>query len=158
MERKDIISTFISTIIIFALIFISATLTACQSKFQNTLNSIEETKIEEIDNEDRISYIGFYWTYVQDIVYYRDDNGFIIEYYDPDTFDWEKMKQETHRTKWYGEDTSVYIPIQIDNKYVSQFLIDYNNETNEYNWEIVEQWIPEVEDYLWYLQPRNLND
>ena len=155
MEKREIFSTIISTVIIFTLIVLSAIMAACQP----VLKDIEQTKTEEIDNENRISYIGFYWTYIQDIVYYRDDNGFIIEYYDPDVFDWEKMKEETHRKEWFGEKDSIpYIPIQIDNKYVSQFLIDYNNETNEYNWEIVEQWIPEVEDYLWYLQPRNLND
>lgn len=155
MKKREIISTIISTVIIFALIFISAALKACQS----ALSNIEHTKIEELDNEDRISYIGFYWNYVQDVIYYKDDNGFIIEYYDPDVFDWEKLKEETHRKEWFGEKDSVpYIPIQIDNEYISKFLIDYNDENNEYNWEIVEKWIPEVEDYLWYLQPRNLND
>ncbi len=130
-------------------------LVSCEKHNNGKNTYIPHVEDMEYNVDTNTNYIAFYWQYVEDVIYYKDDNGFIIEYNDPDVFDFMHLKELTKRDKWFGEDSnSLYIPIQIDNQFVSKFLMDYNDSLNEYDWIIVEKWIPEVEDILWYLEPR----
>ena len=150
MKKREIISTVISTVIIFALIILSAVMTACQP-----------TQLKEKYNHIKVTYENMYFNInpqnIVELVFAED--GLLVHYNNIDQFDYENLRNITHRKYWFTTSFGTpCIPVQIDDSISVEFITDMLNYKDTPNFAIkdkyliVEQYIPEVNDFLWYIE------
>lgn len=106
------------------IIFIIAViLTACSGANPN-YNNIVDSSATIV--EDKVFEIAFDYSAITNMHYLEDDNVFVIEYNDPDVFDYETLAFITGRDKWYGE----YVECVVDEHILDDFVYNKQNYEN----------------------------
>ena len=68
---------------------------------------------------------------IDSVIYYEDDNAFVLHYDDPDVFDLDNLAYKSGRDKWYGE----YVAVDVDDTLVTEFLNDYTKYLQNKDWD-----------------------
>lgn len=68
---------------------------------------------------------------IDTIIFYEDDDAFVLHYDDADVFDLDNLAYQTGRDKWYGE----YVSIYVDDTLITEFLNDYHKYLTNKNWD-----------------------
>lgn len=129
--------------VLFVIVKMSLVTHACNSSIVSK-DTIKEYSIDDEEfwiTEDiaqiydkSFDTMDLYFDYIEDIVFYGDDNLFIIEYNNDDAIDYDHLAELTGRTKWYGD----YIACEIDESILSEFksdeqdYIDLSNDINKH--------------------------
>lgn len=89
---------------------------------------------KEQSNPDAII---FEFSNIDSCFYSWEDGCFIINYNDPDVFDYNAMAWRSGREEWYGD----YVSLDIEDSLVGQFLVDYHKYIELLHGSYQENWI-----------------
>lgn len=164
---SNIVQALLILVGLWAFIIIFIAMFGCEGNKEEKSEEISFVSTEALEKVSGHNLIHFDFDNVEDFIWSNEDGCFTIEYNDPDIFDYQHLAEITGRDKWYGH----FVALDIENSDVSQFIQDWEDYLDNRNsfcetddstyaivaedindsYAIVEYWIPEVSDYLWFL-------